>query len=572
MARLAFLGLGVFAVLGVACSAGNEKESGGTLTPDTGVSGDDTSVPGDDSDVPVDSGTGISTDADLSDVPIVPVNDPATCEEAASAKAYVGCDFWPTVTGNIVWSIFDYAVAVANAGANDAEVEVTGPNSVSQKVTVPAGGLQTIYLPWVPALKGADTNECGVATPLPGSVLARKSAYHLVSSRPVTVYQFNALEYKPAGGPAGKDWSMCPGTTTKCASQGNKPIGCFSYSNDASLLLPSTAMTGNYRVTGIHGWSVAATILTPARDVMGSYVVVTATQDATKLLFKVGKTGKILAGGTEIAAKNPGETLEIMLDAGDVVELVGESKVTSDLSGSLVTADKPVQVLAGIPCINNPLTTTACDHMEESVFPAETLGKDYFVTVPTAPSGKPVAHSVRIYGNRDATKLTYAPAKPAGAPDTINAGDVVTIPNATGDFRVTGDHEFAVGSFMQGGSKVDPLTGKGDPAMSFSTSSEQYRRKYIFLAPMDYDVSYADVVIPDGTAVKIDGVNVPAGTKIGATGYSIARVKLGAGKSGAHELVSSKPVGLQVMGYGSYTSYQYPGGLNLTAIAEPPPK
>jgi hypothetical protein len=30
-------------------------------------------------------------------------------------------------------------------------------------------------------------------------------------------------------------------------------------------------------------------------------------------------------------------------------------------------------------------------------------------------------------------------------------------------------------------------------------------------------------------------------------------------------------VGIQVVGYGSYTSYQYPGGLNLTLIAPPPP-
>ena len=28
---------------------------------------------------------------------------------------------------------------------------------------------------------------------------------------PVTVYQFNALEYRGQGGPAGKDWVDCPG-------------------------------------------------------------------------------------------------------------------------------------------------------------------------------------------------------------------------------------------------------------------------------------------------------------------------------------------------------------------------
>jgi hypothetical protein len=29
-------------------------------------------------------------------------------------------------------------------------------------------------------------------------------------------------------------------------------------------------------------------------------------------------------------------------------------------------------------------------------------------------------------------------------------------------------------------------------------------------------------------------------------------------------------VGIQVLGYGLYTSYQYPGGLNLEIIAPPP--
>ena len=51
--------------------------------------------------------------------------DPKTCAEAAEAKSYVGCDFWPTVTDNIVWSTFDYAVVVANNGENEADVVVS---------------------------------------------------------------------------------------------------------------------------------------------------------------------------------------------------------------------------------------------------------------------------------------------------------------------------------------------------------------------------------------------------------------------------------------------------------------
>src|SRR5262245_33162243 len=33
-----------------------------------------------------------------------------SCEDAAKEKSYVGCDFWPTVTPNVVWDLFDYAV------------------------------------------------------------------------------------------------------------------------------------------------------------------------------------------------------------------------------------------------------------------------------------------------------------------------------------------------------------------------------------------------------------------------------------------------------------------------------
>ena len=140
----------------------------------------------------------------------------ASCTDAAAAKSYVGCDYWPTVTGNNVWSIFDYAVVVANASGQLANVTITGPNGTNQTGSVPAGDLKKFFLPWVSSLKGPDADGDGTATPMTASVIAHGGAYHLVSSVPVIVYQFNALEYKPAGGPQDKDWSSCP-NETRCA-------------------------------------------------------------------------------------------------------------------------------------------------------------------------------------------------------------------------------------------------------------------------------------------------------------------------------------------------------------------
>jgi hypothetical protein len=213
------------------------------------------------------------------------------------------------------------------------------------------------------------------------------------------------------------------------------------------------------------------------------------------------------------------------------------------------------------------------------VFPAETLGKHYVVTVPTGPKGNAVGHVVRLYGNVDGTTLTYKPAKPAGCPAALEAGQVAECGELATDFEVSGNKEFAVGLFMLGGEKVDPLgptptrQPEGDPSQSFAVTVEQYRTGYLFLAPTDYTTSYVDAVAEAGTTVKVDGVDESSKLQpLAGTTYAVARIKLGAGKDGAHRLEATKPVGIQVMGYGANTSYQYPGGLNLGIIAPPPPK
>jgi hypothetical protein len=579
------LGLGCAVIVG-ACGGGNKE--GGFANDGGGNDGTSSSSGGSSGGSGSSSGSlvgdGAATEAGLT-------GDPTTCAEATTSHSYIGCDYWPTVTANNVWSTFDFAVVVANAGATAATITVTGPGNTNQPATVAPGQLTKIYLPWVSVLKGTDFDACTASKGLTSSVLARSAAYHLVASVPVTVYQFNALEYAPQGGPTGKNWGSCPGTVQACPiSEGGNgsPIGCFSFSNDASLLLPSTAMTGNYRVTGHEGWGIAT---------IGGYMTVTATQNNTTLNVKVSSTGQIAAGGG-IPATAAGGTLTLSMGAGDVVELAGGSADASDLSGSLVQASAPVQVITGMPCLNVPDSAPACDHIEESNFPAETLGQDYVVAQPAGPGGNAVGHEVRIYGNFDGTMLTYSPAAPPNCPTTINAGQVAEcgtpitnkcpdpntgVPDAscgpgnivTSDFEVKGTQAFAVATFSQGASLVDPSmqppNQQGDPDESMVVATAQYRVKYVFLAPDDYETSYIVVVEPAGTSLTLDGQpESTAPTPVGSNGYGVARIKLGAGNGGAHVLTASNPVGLQVMGYGAYTSYTYPGGLDLKYISPPP--
>ena len=565
MERASVLGiLGFTSVLGltavVACGSGRDQFGPGGDGPGDGGQSSSGFIP--------DGGFG----GDVADPGLPPgeTRDPVDCEEAKTSKSYVGCDYWPTVTPNAVWSIFDYAVVVANTGTKDASVTVTGPNAVNKQVTVPAGQLRKIYLPWVPSLKGTDADECGGSTAISSSVVAAEGAYHLVSSTPVIVYQFSALQYKGEGGegPDGgaKDWTSCP--AKDCADPG---IGCFSYSNDASLLLPSTAMTNNYRVMGYKGvppGGIPPIIVLPG---LSSALTVTATQPNTEVTLTLSSIATVLASttGQTIPATASGKVTLTLAKAGDVALFVAAQG--KDFSGSLVQSDKPVQVITSIPCIAIPSDKRACDHIEETVLPAETLGKRYLVAQPTGPKGQPVGHAVRFYGNQDGTKLTYAPKKPAKCPDTLNAGQMVDCEIVNETFEVSGDKEFGVSMFLLGATVYqDP---KGDPSQSNAVGVEQFRTKYVFLAPNDYPVLWADITATEDAEIVLDGQPLSAPwTKIGSGPFGVHRVDLTkTGQDGAHTLTAKKPVGVQVIGFGDNTSFQYPAGLNLNLIAPPPP-
>jgi hypothetical protein len=505
--------------------------------------------------------------------------DPTTCAEAATRKSYVGCDYWPTVTPNPVWSVFDYTVVVANTSGDDVTVTVTGPKDTHKDVKVPRGELRKIYLPWVDELKGLDFDACTMSHFMTESAVASEAAYHLVSSAPVIVYQFNALEYKgeggeaPDGGP--KDWSKCPGTVQGCKG-GNGipvPVGCFSFSNDASLLLPSTAMTNTYRVLAHPGGSVG---IDGRIGIVPTTLSITATQPDTDVSVRLSPTATVVKADSDvIPATDGGGTIKVKLqNAGDVAQLVSEFGQKYDFSGSLVTSSKPVQVIASVPCISIPSDKAACDHIEESIVPAETLGRHYVVSAPTGPKGNAVEHEVRLYGNSDGTTLTYVPSKPEGCPDTLEAGQVANCGLHADSFEVTANNPFGVATFLLGATQYDPTNRdrRGDPDQTSWASVEQFRKSYVFLAPTDYPTLWADIAATENAKIELDGqpLDVPW-EKIGDGPYGVYRVDLTkSGNDGSHSLTAKEPVGLQILGFGDNTSFQYPGGMNLKIITPPP--
>lgn len=481
------------------------------------------------------------------------------CAPPEATKSYIGCDYYPTVTLNPVWRGFDYAVSVANAGERTAHVIITRGDAVMTEVDVPVGGVEVIPLPWVMELKGDDVDACQI-TPDPGqSRVVPGAAYRLRSDGPVTVHQFSPLQYQlrdadgaaPPGCPLGVECSAEFGSTE-----------CLSYSNDASLLLPATSLTGDYTVTS---W--------PSVGNTASFYTVTATEDDTDVTVSGG--APTMAGGG-IGADGSGV---VRLNRGDVLQVVGEHTGTAsrspgtDLSGTRIRASHPVQVIGGHSCAFVPSVDQGeCDHIEQALFPSQILGDAYVVSFPAAVASES-PHVLRVQALQPDTLVELDP--PLVPPFLLSPSDGVwqreigawdgaeeTPPT---DVWVRADGPLVVTQLMKGQQAVP--SGSGDPSMALAVPTAQFRRSYVFTAPASYDTSFINIIAPAGASVALDGQAVPGqGSPVGSSDFVVWRVELSSSSAGSHTLQADRPVGLLVYGYGRFTSYMYPGGLDLTPI------
>ncbi|MCB9705394.1 MAG: IgGFc-binding protein [Myxococcales bacterium] len=436
------------------------------------------------------------------------------CGKEALGLNYIGCDYFPTLTPQYPGYQTNphvFAVAVSNTSGAMAKITVTrGANMVTTDMVAP-GTVKTITLPWD-----------NVLTEMNGTTkLIAEGAYRLRSDQPVTVYQYNPL--------------------------------AATVTNDASLLLPRNAWTGNYLVASWQHWDQVAR--------PGFYAVIAAEADTTVTLQPSATGNKVSAG----AGVNADGTGVAMLQPSDV--LMVRSATGGDMTGTIVTADRPVQVIAGHPCTNVPLDKGACDHLEESMFPLDTLAKDYIVVPPAQvpDDTKEKAQMVRFIASEDATTLTFEPDQ--AFPKALNkAGDFIEVSTTVAAFRVTSDKKIAVAQYMVGQSAG---YGTSDPAMLMSVATDQFRKTYLFHAPPTWSANYVDIIAPTGASLMVDNMAVPGALKpIGNSGFGYIHVKLSNAGDGTHTVSSDQEVGISVYGVLNYGSYWYAGGLDLMPIPQ----
>ncbi len=490
------------------------------------------------------------------------------CPDAARASSYQGCEFFATNTINSAlghttgiqdrnW--FPFAVVVANAWPVAAHVVVESPTlAATYAYEIPARDARRIDLPWVLALaEGNDATN-------PTSALVRGGAFHLRSDIPVAAYQFNPVNYFQYG--------ECEGPQ------------CFSYTNDASLLLPVSTLRRQYVVV------TRPTVRVRAHDesrwrASSGFVTVVAARDGTDVTLRLH--GRTLAGQGVVAGAR-GDMLTAHLDAGDVLQVLSNADrrcaepepnpdsgdtfcrpdLTEDLTGTVVESSAPIAVFSGHDCALIPYDRLACDHLEEQLFPVESLGRRYIVARTPPETVEP--NILRVVAVRPNTMVTFVPAS-VHAPVLLAAqGDLVEFEQREA-VEINASDAVLVAQFLVG-ANYDPANvvhTHGDPDMVLAVPVDQFRNAYTFMTARDFSATSAIMVVPHGEALRFDGVLLAGPPEATVSDHDVYyRRQL----QGPHRVESVHPgirFGLIVSGLDKYCSYTYAGGLDLTAISPP---
>jgi hypothetical protein len=382
--------------------------------------------------------------------------------------------------------------------------------------------------------------------------------------------------------------------------------GGISAVTSASLLLPTSVWSTNYM-------AVDAYASDGNDDGIQPWISIVGLEDGTQVTIR--PTADIVGGGG-LAAAAQGTTVTYSISRGQVLQFTQDD----ELVGSPITSTHPVGVFGGATCMFVPINATACDTGHQQIPPVAALGSEYvYARYRDRYEGVPESPPVHMVGAVDGTLLTYDPAAPSGAPQTIGAGQMVEF-FASDPFTVSSQdnlHPFYVAAYMTGCSAYEPLDlmcpsadeagicnadCRGDPEFVNVVPPAQFGQSYVLFTDPTYPETELVVVRQSGPSgfddVQLDclGGSITGWADVGVSGkYQYARVDLVTGNfvpqgncnNGLHSLSSASPFGVTVWGWGSeatggepvsgpsdeptatysqFVSYAYPGGTGVASI------
>ncbi|HEY5922817.1 MAG TPA: IgGFc-binding protein [Kofleriaceae bacterium] len=510
------------------------------------------------------------------------------CEAAADNPSNLGCDFWAADLDNEAFNMNGIAndaaaqqFAIVAANNNEFDVVVTVTKNMARvgeplneqavaSVTVPARGVTRIDLPQrevdgAMQQNGAYTRNSGSGT------FVSPHGYHVVSTGPVVVYQFNPIIQQ--------------------------------FSNDASTLIPSTALGFDYVIIG---YNTANPCGDPNFQIESipdhTAITVLATEDDTTVTVTPTHPIKASAGdsGFPIAQTMKGGQLTFKLSRYTVVNLESDQPTTNafacimsgqdgDFTGSQIHSDKPIVVFTngergigfgGADNVQYPpdwddQTDDICctDHLEEQLLPVTALGKEFAIPRSPIRSTHPTWKEpdiVRVVATVDNTLITTNLPAPNNS-FTLNAREQKTFAATTG-FALKASNAVQIATYLVSQQFITQ-GWTGDPSQLLIPAAEQHRKDYVFLIPDTFQVDYIVLAKPVDAKVLLDGfplemvefancVKAPIGM---VAGIDYEQVTCPA-SPGRHTVEADKPFGLSVFGYYNVGSYAFVGGSDVKII------
>lgn len=470
------------------------------------------------------------------------------CDQSTKDASYIGCEYWAVDLDNAIDAgVYDaagqpFAVVLSNTHDKytaNVDVYIKTSNAIKKSLSfsVPPGELKSVYLP--DNCYYYNGGACDRAYSVNGTTIV-DTAYYIKSDLPITAAQFNPLH--------------------------NVQV----YSNDASLLFPTTALGRRYMIMSRE----------QHYNQFHSFVTVVATQPG-QTQVQVKASCNLMDGsdksGKRIDAMKRGDTQIFYLDQFDVLNLETLG-VKDDPTGTLISADQLVAVFAGIEATSLPETdpvTCCADHIEHQQYPMSAWGKTY-QAVKLKPRNKE-RDIWRILARVDKTRIATTPNIFSDGAEFIELNSGQWIDIATREsFTIEATAPVLVGQFMT--SQNDPndretgtagrdSAGIGDPSYIIGVPVEQYRTTYQFLTPSMYEEDYITIVAPKGANVQLDGEAIDSSEffEFGDGSYSAVYRRV---EDGPHSIVADKKIGVFSYGFDAYVSYGYPAGLDLREISD----
>jgi hypothetical protein len=514
------------------------------------------------------------------------------CGDAAEHRSNIGCEYWPVDLDNAVLppegglpgnaAIQQYAVIVTNpqpdiAAVVTVEEDTAAPGQpnaphVVATATVGPNHLEVFKL----GPREVDGSPPDVPNGGTGTALTRH-AYRLRSTVPIIAYQFNPLE--------------------------NFNVR----SNDATVLLPTSALVGSTAKYVVAGWpqTIARTEdpHTNFNEMLRVFLAVVGTTPDTHV--KIHTTARVIPGGPFPNGAPKNTEVEATLQPFEVLNLE-TGDFLADFTGSTVEADQAVVVYVGSEASDAPFFTdlsqrSCCaDHLEVQVTPTRAVGQHYTIgRMPNRSQAVSAAGAVigtfkepelyRVVATADGpTHVTTSLPAPYDAFDLAGPGADLVL-SALEDFRLDASQPVLVADVQvsqeaAGISIANGLPG-GDPSLLLIPATEQWRNDYVLLTPDKYAFDFLVITAPNGAHVFVDGLAADGTVcEITTAAFTVYRCQLsfpiidpagrpptnilpGVQHDGVHRVQADVPVGVLVYGFDYRVSYAYAGGTELVDIA-----